>query len=125
VLNDTVRSQKFDARIGGWLNAFPDDPDQTALFLPESDVPGAGNNFVSYSNERVTELMRSALRTPGCKLEDRAKLYQEIQTIMADDMPYIWLYVINGWYGAGSEVKDFKPLANQLYWQASEWSITK
>jgi peptide/nickel transport system substrate-binding protein len=123
VLNERVRAQTFDARIGGWLNSFPDDPDQTALFLPESDIPNAGNNFVSYNNPKVTELMRQALNVPGCALEERAKYYREIQQIMAEDVPYIWLYVINGWYGARADVNGFSPQPNVLYDRIETWTV--
>jgi peptide/nickel transport system substrate-binding protein len=123
VLNETVRSQKFDARIGGWQQGFPDDPDNTSIFLPEADIPGSGNNWVSYSNPKVTDLMRQALLVPGCKLEDRAKLYKEIQQIMAEDLPYIWLYTLNGWYGARSDVNGFDPAPNLMYNRIETWKV--
>ena len=91
--------------------------------LPEADIPGSGNNFTSYSNPRVTELMKQALQVPGCAVAERAKLYQEIQAIMADDLPYLWLYVINGWYGARTGVGNFTPLPNQQYWNVEQWTI--
>ncbi|MBX3062517.1 MAG: ABC transporter substrate-binding protein [Anaerolineae bacterium] len=123
VLNDLVRSQNFDARIGGWINSFPDDPDATALFLPEADIPGSGNNFVSYSNPEVTKLMKEALTVPGCALDDRTPIYHQIQEIMADDLPYIWLFTVNGWYGATSEVQDFTPAANLFYNRVEHWRV--
>jgi peptide/nickel transport system substrate-binding protein len=123
VLNDTVRSQQYDARIGGWLNSFPDDPDATSLFLPEADIPGSGNNFTSYSNPKLTETMQKALTVPGCGFAERTELYKQAQEIMAEDMPYIWLYVINGWYGARSEVNDFTPAANIFYNRIERWKL--
>ncbi|MBX3086058.1 MAG: hypothetical protein KF716_30770 [Anaerolineae bacterium] len=123
VLNDLVRSQKFDARVGGWLQGFPDDPDPTAILLPEADIPGSGNNYVSYSNPKVTELMRQALVVPGCGLADRTKLYKEAQAIMAEDLPYIFLYSLNGWYGARSDVQGFDPAANLMYNRVETWKV--
>jgi len=123
VVIDTMNSQKYDAALLGWRQGFPDDPDSTGLYLPQADVPGSGNNFTSYSNPKVTDLMKQALTVPGCAFEDRAKIYKEIQGIMAEDMPYVWLYVINGEYAARSEVKDWKPLPNQLYWNIETWSV--
>ena len=40
-LLDIMDSQTFDAIILGWRNGYPDDPDATQLFTPQSDISAA------------------------------------------------------------------------------------
>ncbi|GAB4548446.1 MAG: peptide-binding protein [Anaerolineae bacterium] len=125
VLVDRLRSQTFDAVILGWRNGYPDDPDQTTLFTPAGDIPGGGQNNMSYNNPRVTELMAQALSLPGCDQGERAKLYHEIQKILQEDLPYIPLFVINGQYAAKANVQGFAPEPNELYWNVETWTIAQ
>ena len=106
--------------------AIPSDPDQTQLFTEVGDVIGAGFNAGSYYNERVSELMRlanDASETNGCDPMARAEFYKEIQQIMQEEQPYLWLYAINGMYAAGPNVDSFDPRANAPLWQSINWEI--
>ena len=127
-LIDFFLSQEFDAYILGWRNGYPIDPDQTQLFTELGDVIGSGFNPGSYYNERVSELMRlanDATETNGCDPAVRAEFYGEIQEIMQEEQPYIWLYVIDGMYAAGPGVDGFDPRANAPLWQSTGWNIAQ
>ena len=53
--------------------------------------PGTNNtNATGYSNAKVDELLGKAAITPDQK--DRAAVYSELQTILADDLPTLVLY---------------------------------
>lgn len=123
VLLSRMDAQTFDALILGWRNGFPDDPDPTQLFTVTSDVVGSGNNFTSYNNPKFDELAKKALSVPGCKFEDRAKVYQEMEKMFQEDLPYVPLFVINGQYAARKNVNGFDPLPNQMYWNVDAWSV--
>ena len=51
---------------------------------------GAANNFASYSNPRVDELLEKGPTVTNT--EERKAVYYEIQEIIAEDMPYINLF---------------------------------
>ncbi len=123
-LLDVMYSQTYDAFILGWRAGYPDDPDLTQLFSVGSDLPGSGDNFTSYYNERVSELNAAARRVPGCAIEDRAELYKEIQAIMKDELPYLWLFVQDGMYAARSSVENFGPYPSQMFWNVDMWAVT-
>jgi len=122
-LLDIIDSQKFDAFILGWRQSYPDDPDAgTSLFTTSGDTIG-GQNSMSYSNPKVDELMEQGRSVPGCALEDRAKIYAEVQKILQDDVAYVPLFTQNGLYAARKEVQGFSPYPSQLYWNVETWSM--
>jgi len=122
-LLDIMDGQTFDAFILGWRNGYPDDPDQTSLFTPAGDIVGGGNNNTSYNNPKVNELMEQARTVPGCDPAERTKLYAEIQKIMQEDLPYVPLFTIEGYYGASAAVSGFSPYPSQMYWNVDTWSV--
>jgi peptide/nickel transport system substrate-binding protein len=122
-LLDIMDGQSYDAFILGWRNGYPDDPDQTNLFTPSGDIVGSGNNTTSYNNPKVNELMEQARTVAGCDPAERAKIYAEIQKVMQEDLPYVPLYTIEGYYGATAAVNGFGPYPSQLYWNVDTWSV--
>ena len=69
--------QDFDAIMIGFTN-LAQDTDARNVFTPVGDTVGGGFNFVSYRNDRVTELYDEALSLPGCDFNERQALYHEI-----------------------------------------------
>jgi peptide/nickel transport system substrate-binding protein len=122
-LLDIMDGQEFDAFILGWRNGYPDDPDQTQLFSPNSDVVGSGSNNSSYNNPRVTELMEQARTLPGCDPTERAAIYAEIQKLMQDDVAYVPLFTIGGMYAARKNVDGFAPYPSQPFWNIDTWAV--
>ncbi len=121
-LLEIIDSQAYDAFILGWRNGYPDDPDQTSLFTPSGDTIG-GQNFSSYNNPKVTELMEQARTLPGCDPTERAAIYHEIQKLLQDDVAYVPLYSIGGMYAARTNVDGFGPYPSQLYWNVDRWTV--
>jgi len=117
-------AQTYDAIILGWRNSFPDDPDQTTLFTTQNDLVGNGQNTVSYSNPEVDRLMEEAKNVPGCAPSDRAPVYHQLQEIIQQDLPYLWLFAQNGMYAANDSVQGFAPYPSQLYWNVDAWTVT-
>jgi peptide/nickel transport system substrate-binding protein len=122
-LLDIMNGQTFDAIILGWRNGYPDDPDATSLFTPTGDVVGSGNNFTSYSNPEFTKLNAQAKSVAGCATADRAPIYQQMEKIMQNDVPYVWLEAQNGMYAAGPNVQGFDPRPDQIIWNVDSWKI--
>ncbi|MDQ3411559.1 MAG: ABC transporter substrate-binding protein, partial [Chloroflexota bacterium] len=54
---------------------------------------GASGNLANYSNERVDELIAAGIASTD--QAERAEIYQEIQQILLDDLPWINLFIAN------------------------------
>lgn len=67
-----------------WL-VTPPDPDISTYFMTD-----AGGNSTDYSNPKVDALLEKGRATAD--LDDRAKIYKEMQQIMAEDAPQVFLY---------------------------------
>lgn len=122
-LLDMMDAQTYDTLILGWQAGYPDAPDTMQLFGAASDVPGSGNNFTSFYNEEYFALEQEALNVPGCADADRAPIYHAMQEIMYDEVPYLWLYSIDGLYAARSSVNGFDPHPANLWWNVTEWTV--
>ncbi|HEU5315742.1 MAG TPA: ABC transporter substrate-binding protein [Chloroflexota bacterium] len=51
-----------------------------------------GQNDSGYANPRIDELVQAGAYQPGCKQDDRKKIYAEVQKIVANDQPYMFLW---------------------------------
>lgn len=118
-----AQGQRFDAYMGGRIQRFPADPDQTGLFTRVGDVVDTGSNAGSYYNPEIDELMNKALTLPGCAPDARAAIYAEIQAILQEDQPYVWLYAQNDMIVASGGVQGFNPLPNQPFWNIRDWIV--
>jgi len=120
---DIVNAQTFDAVMLAWSNGYPDDPDSTQLFTPVSDVVGSGNNFTSFNNEEFTRLNEEARTLPGCDQAARKEIYDRMQEIMQDELPYLWMYSINGMYVADDSLGNFDPRPANKFWNVDAWFV--
>ncbi len=71
------------------------DPDQT--FYPRYHSTGV-HNATRYSNARMDELLDQGRSVTV--FEERKAIYDEVQQILVDELPWLWLYlpnVTNGW----------------------------
>ncbi|WP_173933811.1 hypothetical protein [Chelativorans sp. Marseille-P2723] len=67
------------------------DPSQALSLFQSSNIPPNGFNASFYKNEEVDRLMSEALTNSDQKV--RADLYCQVQNILVEDAPSIWLYV--------------------------------
>lgn len=120
VLIDLLDSQTFDAFILGWQNSYPFRADQAQLWATGSDTFG-GSNSGSYHNAEVDALFQQAATVPGCDTAARKAIYDQIQQILHDDAPYVFLYSIDGLYSWQNTVQDIDPYPAALYWNMQSW----
>lgn len=86
--NEAIRSGDFEI---AWANIVAGYPDPDAMFYPlfHSDNIGSGGNYARYSNPEVDELLDQArASTDGA---ERAELYQQIDALILEDLPYAYL----------------------------------
>ena len=122
VVNNLL-GQTFDMVIIGWTGV-GSDPNDDSFWHSRFDTPGSGFNFVSYQSEKMDELLEAGVSVPGCATEERAPYYQEIQQMIHDDIPYVFVTgtVGNAAYDAGWEGIDPGPWS--FYWNVNEWHDT-
>ncbi|GIV75693.1 MAG: hypothetical protein KatS3mg050_0087 [Litorilinea sp.] len=122
-LVDQLLGQTFDMVIIGWTG-LGTDPNDDAFWSSRFDTPGSGFNFVSYQNPRVDELLEAGYSVPGCAPEDRAPIYKEIQQIIHDDIPYIFISGGVGNVGYNAKWAGLNPGPWSFYWNVHQWYDT-
>lgn len=98
--------QTFDAIILGATWDTPEPQVLTNLFLnSHQDIVNAGFNFASYVNPAMDELLAQAGSVGDCSAEARAPLYQEIQEIIHDEVPYDFISDATAYHAFSTRVQ--------------------
>jgi peptide/nickel transport system substrate-binding protein len=115
----------FHAMVMGWDNQSPD-PDDYALFH-SSQIRSKSNpnglNYIGYNSAEYDELSRKARSEydPG----KRAALYAQIQALLAQDLPYYFLWADQHYMVLSHRVQGPINLASPRYlWNVEKWWIT-
>jgi len=87
-INEFIDKRRFDAVILGWSLGL--DPDQYDIWH-SSKTKEKEFNFVGFDNKEVDELLERGRRS--FDNEVRKKIYARVQDILAEEVPYIFLYV--------------------------------
>ncbi len=113
-------AQTYDMYILGWTN-IGSDPNDEVFWSSQFDVVGSGFNNTSYQNAKLEDLLKQGYSVPGCKPEDRAPIYKEIQQIIHDDVPYIFLNgrVSNAFYN--NDWGNVDPQTWSFKWNMHQW----
>lgn len=120
----TVQSQ-FDSLMVAWdLLMFPD-PDYTAR-IASDQIPaegGAGSNYQQYKNPEIDRLLAEGLAETT--QEGRKVIYDRIQEILFEDMPFGTFFVASLICGHDNSVKGYgiTPYAQTTAWNANTWTI--
>jgi peptide/nickel transport system substrate-binding protein len=78
--------------------------DPNTLVLPNFKT-GESGNFVNYSNPDVDKLIEQSIASTD--QAERAELYQQIQQILLDDLPWVNLFVANQYEAMKTNVKGY------------------
>ena len=112
--------QTYEMVIIGWTG-LGTDPNDDSFWHSKFDTPESGFNFVSYNNPEIDELLDAGIAIPGCAVADAAPIYQQIQQIIHDDIPYIF---VSGSIGNTAYTKEWggvDPGEWSLYYNVHEW----
>jgi peptide/nickel transport system substrate-binding protein len=104
-LNDYLVKKDYEAIVSGY-SAFVDPHPP----LDGTYVTGRQNNFMNYSNPKFDELVAKAAQVSN--QAERAKLYQEIQQILIDDSPMVFLFASNEYEVHQTYVKGYTHYLN-------------
>lgn len=116
---EAVQAQEpdWDMNIGSWLS--PIEPHIMYTIWAEENIPNL--NFVSYVNKEVEALFEEAGATYDT--EFRQEKYGEIQRIIAEEAPYIFLFYNKAWSGQNNRVQGIQPTALGIGWNFEDWYL--
>jgi peptide/nickel transport system substrate-binding protein len=101
-----IRSGNFQVTALTWVGIA--DPDYLHYIFHSGSVPPAGANRGAYSNPEVDRLLEAA-RT-ATNRERRRSLYGRVQAILAEDLPYVFLWHEVRWAAFRNDLRDFRLL---------------
>lgn len=120
-IKDFIDARRFEACILGWSLA--PDPDQWNIWHSSQTGPKQFN-FVSYSNPEVDRLLEAGRRT--FDPEQRRRIYFRFQEIMAEEQPYVFLYVPEALVALHKRFKGVVPTENGIGYKAEvRWFVPK
>ena len=96
------------------------DPDQYDIWH-SSKTKEKEFNFVSYSNPEVDALLEKGRRT--FDINERKKAYYRIQEILAEELPYIFLYVPDALPIVHSRFHGIKPAPIGIGYNIHRWYV--
>lgn len=124
---EQMDAQTYDMYILGWTGLGSDPANDLSFFNAENDIVGSGFNNVSYYNEEFERLSAEGRSVVGCAPEDRAPSYMQIQEIIHDEIPYIFITGSQSNIGYRSDWAglDPKPWAasEPVYWNPQQWYL--
>ena len=115
-LNTVVIPRKFETVLLGWSLGFI--PDAYAIWHSESDKLG-GFNLVGYKNSKVDQLIKRAERSKD--LDVVGKLYRKMFHIIANDKPYIFLYIPDSIAVVNRKITPIIPSITGIMHNQIEW----
>lgn len=117
-IHDFVDKGNFDALILGWN--LGRDPDQYLIW--HSSQRGEGRyNFVGYDNPETDRLWEQGRRT--FDLDQRRTVYQKIHRLLAEDMPYIFLYYPESLPVVHRRFQNVETAPAGIGWNFREWFV--
>ena len=117
-LNTFIRKRDFEAIILGW--GLGTDPDQYEIW--HSSKTGSEElNHISYSNPKVDDLLEAGRRT--FDQARRKAIYGELQEIMAEDQPVVFLFVPDALSVVSSRVRGIEPAAAGISYNFTKWYV--
>ncbi|MBI4843360.1 MAG: peptide-binding protein [Nitrospirae bacterium] len=119
-INEFIDKRRFQAVILGWSIGV--DPDQYDIWH-SSKIGEKEFNFVSYNSPEVDALLEKGRRT--FDIGERKKAYYRIQEILAEEVPYIFLYVPDAMPIVHSRFKGIKPTPIGISYNFNKWFVPK
>jgi len=119
-LKEYVHPRKFDAVILGWT--IPQDPDAYDIWHSSKTGP-AELNHVSFKNAEADALIERGRRT--FDQEERRKAYARFQEILAEEQPYVFLYVPDALPIVAARFRGVVPAPAGISYNFIKWWVPK
>jgi peptide/nickel transport system substrate-binding protein len=119
-VNDFINKRRFDATILGWT--VPLDPDIYDVWHSSKMGPKE-LNFISYKDDEVDALIEKGRGT--FDQGERKKYYNRIQEILAEEQPYLFLYVPDALPIIHSRFRGVEPAPLGIGHNFIKWYVPK
>jgi peptide/nickel transport system substrate-binding protein len=119
-LKEFINKRKFEATILGWT--IPMEPDLYNVWHSSKTGPEE-LNFVSYKNAEVDDLLEKGRSTFDRR--ERKKAYDRIQELLAEDLPYIFLYVPDAMPIFSARFRGIEPAPIGIGYNFIKWYVPK
>ncbi len=119
-INEFIDKKRFEAVLLGW--AIGMDADQYDIWH-SSKTREKEFNFISYKNYDVDRLLEEGRRT--FDIEKRKKAYYRLQEMLADDVPYVFLYVPDALPIVHKRFKGIAPSPIGIGYNLNKWYVLK
>ncbi|MGE5283926.1 MAG: peptide-binding protein [Actinomycetota bacterium] len=119
-INQFIDKRDFDAVILGWSLA--PDPDQYDIWHSSKTGPKE-LNFVGFANPEVDRLLEEGRRT--FDIEKRKKAYFRIQEILAEEQPYVFLYVPDALPVVQKRFQGIHPAPAGISYNFPKWYVPR
>lgn len=118
VFSPTVFGERdFDTNVISYCNATDPEVGVRRMYDSTQISSAPFTNAAAYRNAQVDQLFEQASQTIDTAA--RGQLYQQIQTIVAAELPYMWLVETLGTRGHRAECTGFKPYTGLFAEEAS------
>ncbi|MBN9678819.1 peptide ABC transporter substrate-binding protein [Salipiger bermudensis] len=121
---DHWMQSQFDMAVAGIIFLTGPDPDTRDYFHTEAinAQGGAGQNTFQYSNPRIDELLAEGATTVSP--EARKPIYEEIQALVREELPFLPLFQRNEVRGHDEQMAGYTPNINVriTFWNMQDWS---
>jgi len=112
-----IQTKQYDAFLGGWQLAYALD----LSFALHSSKIISGQNFVSYKDEKMDELLQQVFLAPQEKMEEA---YAKLQQFYSQENPYISLYFKKKVVITKDKITgDIKPSPLNIFANVEAWKI--
>jgi peptide/nickel transport system substrate-binding protein len=120
LLKEYIKKRNFEAIVLGWGIGI--DPDQYVVWHSSQSGPDQLNH-ISYANPEVDRLLEAG-RT-SCVQAERVKYYRQLQEVLADDLPLVFLYFADALPVVSSRIHGIDPGPNGIRWQEFKWFVPR
>ncbi len=117
LISEFIMKKRFQAVLLGFTIT-PDPYDNAAIFTGSNIVP-KGLNFTSFDNSEINYLFRKARST--FNLRRQRKYYFKIQSILAEESPYTFLYIPYAMPVVKKTIKGIKPAPAGIGYDIRKW----
>jgi peptide/nickel transport system substrate-binding protein len=117
-LKEFINPGDFDALIMGWN--IPMDPDGYNVWHSSKTRPGE-LNFINFQNDEVDELLEKGRRT--LDQGQRKAYYDRFQEILAEEQPYVFLFVPDALPAVAARVHGIEPAPAGITHNFIRWHV--
>ncbi|MDI9549475.1 MAG: ABC transporter substrate-binding protein, partial [Chloroflexota bacterium] len=107
----------WDMFIGGWRATI--EPHIMYTIWAEENIPQL--NSVAYVNKDVEQLFAEGGATYDTEV--RKEKYGEVQRIIAEEAPYVFLFYQKAWSGQNNRIQGIEPTPLGIGWNMEDWYI--